>query len=80
MKQIHPKYSNPSYNSNISPLFGCQENQNENKKIFFKNIILQKKKKSRDSINKIRALFRLPTARLKFSYSDSKKNKLIKPE
>ena len=35
MKQIHPEYTNPSYNSNISPLFGCQENENENKKICF---------------------------------------------
>lgn len=74
MKQIHPEYTNPSYNSNISPLFGSQENQNENKKTFFENIILHKKKK-RDSVNKIRALFRLSTTRFKFSNSDSKKNK-----
>ena len=71
MKQMHPEYTNPSYNSNISPLFGSQENQNENKKIYFKNIILDQKN-IRDSINKIRELFRLPTARLKFSNSDSK--------
>ena len=73
MRQIHPEYTNPGYNSNISPLFGSQENQNENKKIFLKyNFTQKKKKKNRDSINKIRELFRLPTARLKFSNSDSK--------
>ena len=73
MKQMHPVYTNPSYNSNISPLFGSQENQNENKRIFFKyNFTPKKKKKIRDSINKIRELFRLPTARLKFSNSDCK--------
>ena len=72
MKQMHPEYTNPSYNSNISPLFGSQENQNENKRIFLKYNFTPKKKKIRDSINKIRELFRLPTARLKFSNSDSK--------
>ena len=72
MKQMHPEYTNPSYNANSSPLFGSQENQNENKRIFFKYNFTPKKKKIRDSINKIREPFRLPTARLKFSNSDSK--------
>ena len=71
MKQMHPVYTNPSYNSNISPLFGSQENQNENKRIFLKYNFTPKRK-IRDSINKIRELFRLPTARLKFSNSDCK--------
>lgn len=52
MKQIHPEYTNPSYNSNISPLFGSQENQNENKKTFFENIILHKKKKKEIPLTK----------------------------
>ena len=72
MKQVHPEYTNPSSNSNISPMFGCQEKQNENKKIFFQKFNFTQKKKIRDSINKIRELFRLTTARLKFSNSDSK--------
>ena len=74
MRQIHPEYTNPGYNSNISPLFGSQENQNENKKIYFKNIILDQKK-IRDSVNKIRELFRLSTARFKISSSNSKNKK-----
>ena len=44
MKQMHPEYTNPSYNSNISPLFGRQENQNENKRIFLKYNFTPKKK------------------------------------
>ena len=75
MKQVHPEYTNPSSNSNISPMFGCQEKQNENKKIFFQKFNFTQKKKIRDSINKIRELFRLSTARFKFSSSNSKNKK-----
>ena len=57
MQQVHPEYTNPSSNSNISPMFGCQEKQNENKKIFFQKFNFTQKKKIRDSINKIRELF-----------------------
>ena len=75
MKQVHPEYTNPSSNSNISPMFGCQEKQNENKKIFFQKFNFTQKKKIRDSINKIRELFRLSTARFKISSSNSKNKK-----